>query len=45
MTLGAQGGWSFILPFRGGKLLAMLAVAYAVAVSSVCSRPSRTTAS
>ena len=35
MTLGAQGGWSFILPFRGGKLLAMLAVAYAVAVSSV----------
>ena len=34
MTLGAQGGWSFILPFRGGKLLAMLAVA-AVAVSSV----------
>ena len=27
MTLGAQGGWSFILPFRGGKLLAMLAVA------------------
>ena len=32
---GAQGGWSFILPFRGGKLLAMLAVAYAVAVSSV----------
>nr|WP_312428400.1 iron chelate uptake ABC transporter family permease subunit [Achromobacter sp.] len=35
MTLGANGQWSFAIPFRGGKLLAMLLVAYAVAVSSV----------
>ena len=35
MTLGANGQWAFVLPFRGGKLAAMLLVAYAVAVSSV----------
>ena len=35
MTLGANGQWSFVIPFRGGKLAAMLLVAYAVAVSSV----------
>ncbi|SAI71750.1 iron ABC transporter permease [Bordetella ansorpii] len=35
MTLGANGQWSFVIPFRGGKLLAMLLVAYCVAVSSV----------
>lgn len=35
MTLGANGQWSFVLPFRGGKLAAMVLVAYAVAVSSV----------
>lgn len=35
MTLGARGQWSFVIPFRGGKLLAMLLVAYCVAVSSV----------
>lgn len=35
MTLGANGQWSFVIPFRGGKLVAMLLVAYAVAVSSV----------
>ncbi|CAB3695476.1 iron chelate uptake ABC transporter family permease subunit [Achromobacter piechaudii] len=35
MSLGAQGQWSFVIPFRGGKLAAMLLVAYAVAVSSV----------
>lgn len=35
MSLGAQGQWSFVIPFRGGKLVAMLLVAYAVAVSSV----------
>lgn len=34
MTLGANGQWSFVVPFRGGKLLAMLLVAYCVAVSS-----------
>lgn len=35
MTLGANGQWDFVLPFRGGKLAVMLLVAYAVAVSSV----------
>lgn len=35
MTVGAKGNWSFILPFRGTKLLAMLLVAYAIAVSTV----------
>ncbi len=35
MSRGAQGQWSFVIPFRGGKLAAMLLVAYAVAVSSV----------
>lgn len=35
MTVGAQGSWSFVLPFRGTKLAAMLLVAYAIAVSTV----------
>lgn len=35
MTLGAKGSWSFILPFRGRKLLALCLVAYSVAVSTV----------
>lgn len=35
MALGANGQWAFVLPFRGGKLAAMLLVAYAVALSSV----------
>ncbi|OZI72318.1 enterobactin ABC transporter permease [Bordetella genomosp. 12] len=35
MTLDARGQWSFVIPFRGGKLLVMLLVAYCVAVSSV----------
>lgn len=35
MALGANGQWAFVLPFRGAKLVAMLLVAYAVAVSSV----------
>lgn len=35
MTLGAKGSWSFILPFRGRKLLALALVAYSVAVSTV----------
>lgn len=35
MTLGAKGSWSFILPFRGKKLLGLLLVAYSVAVSTV----------
>jgi len=35
MTLGARGSWSFILPFRGKKLLALVLVAYSVAISTV----------
>lgn len=35
MTLGAKGSWSFIIPFRGRKLLALCLVAYSVAVSTV----------
>jgi iron complex transport system permease protein len=35
MTLDAKGSWSFILPFRGAKLLGMLLVAYAIAVSTI----------
>lgn len=35
MTLGARGSWSFILWFRGVKLIGLILVAYAVAVSTV----------
>ncbi len=35
MTVGAKGPWSFVLPFRGAKLAAMILVAYAIAVSTV----------
>lgn len=35
MTVNAYGRWDFILPFRGGKLLALITVAYAVSVSTV----------
>lgn len=35
MTLGAQGSWSFLLPFRGVKLLALMEVAVAVSVATV----------
>ena len=35
MTLGANGRWDFVLPFRGTKLAGMLLVAYAVAVSTI----------
>lgn len=35
MTLGAKGSWSFIIPFRGRKLLALCLVAYSVALSTV----------
>lgn len=35
MTLGARGSWSFILGFRGTKLLGILLVAYAIALSTV----------
>lgn len=35
LTIGARGNWAFILPFRGTKLLALLLVAYSIAVSTV----------
>lgn len=35
MTLGARGSWSFILPFRGAKLAALVLVGTAVSVSTV----------
>ncbi|GGE48705.1 enterobactin ABC transporter permease [Agaricicola taiwanensis] len=35
MTLNARGRWDFVLPFRGAKVAAMIAVAYAIAVSTV----------
>lgn len=35
MTLGARGDWGFILAFRGRKLLALLLVGYAIALSTV----------
>ncbi|WP_274631296.1 iron chelate uptake ABC transporter family permease subunit, partial [Arvimicrobium flavum] len=35
MTLGANGRWDFVLPFRGVKLAGMVLVAYAVAVSTI----------
>jgi iron complex transport system permease protein len=35
LVLDAQGSWSFVLPFRGTKLAAMLLVGYAIAVSTV----------
>lgn len=35
MTLGARGSWSFIIPFRGTKVLSMVLVGYAIAISTV----------
>jgi iron complex transport system permease protein len=35
MTIGAKGSWSFLLAFRGTKVLGMVLVAYAIAVSTV----------
>lgn len=35
MTIGAKGSWSFVLPFRGTKLAAMVLVAYAISVSTI----------
>ncbi|MFC4172481.1 iron chelate uptake ABC transporter family permease subunit [Microvirga sp. GCM10011540] len=35
MTLNARGRWDFILPFRGTKVLSMVLVAHAIAVSTV----------
>nr|WP_246018238.1 iron chelate uptake ABC transporter family permease subunit [Pelagibacterium montanilacus] len=35
MTVEARGNWGFVLPFRGVKLLSLVIVAYAVALSTV----------
>jgi iron complex transport system permease protein len=35
LVFDAQGAWSFVLPFRGTKVAAMLLVGYAIAVSTV----------
>lgn len=35
MTVNAKGRWDFILAFRGAKVLSMILVAYAIAVSTV----------
>ena len=35
LTLGARGSWGFVLWFRGSRLLALIVVAFAVAVSTV----------
>lgn len=35
MTLGVRGNWAFVLEFRGRKLLALVLVAWSVAVSTV----------
>lgn len=35
MTIGANGRWDFVLPFRGAKLATMVLVAYAIGVSTV----------
>jgi iron complex transport system permease protein len=35
MVIGAKGPWSFVLPFRGTKLAALMLVAYAISVSTI----------
>ncbi|MBX9244037.1 iron chelate uptake ABC transporter family permease subunit [Actinotalea ferrariae] len=35
LTVDARGAWDFVLPFRGVKVVALLLVAYAIAVSTV----------
>ncbi|ETD69733.1 iron ABC transporter permease [Pelistega indica] len=35
MTVNANGQWSFVLSFRGEKLIALLVVAYAISVSTI----------
>lgn len=35
MTVNSRGNWDFVLPFRGRKVLALLMVGYAIAVSTV----------
>ena len=35
MTVGVSGGWSFVLPFRAGKLAGLLLVAVAISTATV----------
>lgn len=35
MTMGAKGNWSFVLPFRGGKLIALILVGVSVSTATV----------
>lgn len=35
MTVGARGSWSFVLAFRGERLIGLVLVAWAIAVSTV----------
>lgn len=35
MTIDAKGQWDFVLPFRGKKVLAIMLVGYAIAISTV----------
>lgn len=35
MVIGAKGSWSFVLPFRGAKVWAMVVIATAIAVATV----------
>lgn len=35
MSIGANGNWNFIIPFRGKKLLMLIIIAYAVGVSTL----------
>src|SRR5690606_5537025 len=35
LTLGAQGNWAFVLPFRGAKLAGLALVAVAVALATM----------
>lgn len=35
MTIGSRGNWGFVLPFRGGKLLALMVIAVAVSSATI----------
>lgn len=35
MTIGSNGNWDFILPFRGRKIVSMVVVGFAVAASTI----------
>lgn len=35
MTIGSNGNWDFILPFRGRKIVSMVAVGFAIASSTI----------